>query len=209
MGVAIRPSALMTTLAAPCIACFDRRLMVAAGPRILVRQRAMIESAESAAAAAETSRERRRATTRRRSDRDGLRATSRPRGQRDPRSGCTGDRAQQRGFGRDGGVSGTTRAFRMIAGTAPAWADVWRVITVPAAPARAARLVRVKTRDRPLPPARTATTPVRSAGVTVSRWCTISTRDDDIGPVTQPGHLSVLRATGFRVTLDLGALRRP
>ncbi len=103
MGVAIRPSALMTTLAAPCIACFDRRLMVAAGPRILVRQRAMIESAESAAAAAETSRERRRATTRRRSDRDGLRATSRPRGQRDPRSGCTGDRAQQRGFGRDGG----------------------------------------------------------------------------------------------------------
>jgi hypothetical protein len=40
MGVAIRPSALMATLAAPCIACFDRRLMVAAGPRILVRQRA-------------------------------------------------------------------------------------------------------------------------------------------------------------------------
>ena len=36
-------------------------------------------------------------------------------------------------------VSGTTRAFRMMAGTAPAWADVWRVITVPAAPARAVR----------------------------------------------------------------------
>jgi hypothetical protein len=36
-------------------------------------------------------------------------------------------------------LSGTTRAFRMIAGTAPAWADVWRVITVPAAPARAVR----------------------------------------------------------------------
>jgi hypothetical protein len=34
----------MATLAAPCIACFDRRLMVAAGPRILVRQRAMIGS---------------------------------------------------------------------------------------------------------------------------------------------------------------------
>ena len=32
---------------------------------------------------------------------------------------------------------------------------------------------------------------------------------DDIGPVTQSGHLRVLRATGFRVTLDLGALRRP
>jgi len=67
----------MATLAAPCIACFDRRLMVAAGPRILVRQRATIGSAVSAAAAA--------------------------------------------------------RAFRMIAGTAPAWADVCRVITVPAA----------------------------------------------------------------------------
>jgi hypothetical protein len=45
MGVAIRPSALVTTLAAPCIACFGRRLMVAAGPRILVRQRAMMGSA--------------------------------------------------------------------------------------------------------------------------------------------------------------------
>ena len=108
MGVAIRPFTLMPTLVAPCIACFDRRLMVAAGPRILVRQRAMIESAESAAAAAETSRERRRATTSRRSGRDGLRD-----GLRD--------------------VSGTTRVFRMMAGTAPAWADVCRVITVPAA----------------------------------------------------------------------------
>jgi len=97
MGVAIIASALMTTLVAPCIACFDRRLMVAAGPRILVRQRPMIGSAGSAAAAAETSRERRRATTSRRSGRDGLRD-----GLRD--------------------VSGTTRVVRMMAGTAPAGA---------------------------------------------------------------------------------------
>jgi hypothetical protein len=103
MGVAIRPSALMATLAAPCIACFDRRLMVAAGPRILVRQRAMMGSAGPATVAAETSRERRRATTSRRSARDGLRAKSRPRGQRYPRSRFTGDRAQQRGSGHDGG----------------------------------------------------------------------------------------------------------
>src|SRR5207253_6377859 len=73
MGVTIRPSALVTTLAAPCIACFGRRLMAAAGPRILVRQRAMTGSAGPATAAAETSRERRRATSSRRSARDGLR----------------------------------------------------------------------------------------------------------------------------------------
>jgi len=36
-------------------------------------------------------------------------------------------------------VSGTTRAFRMMARTALAWAGVWRVITVPAVPARAVR----------------------------------------------------------------------
>jgi hypothetical protein len=84
MGVAIRPSALMATLAAPCIACFDRRLMVAAGPRILVRQRAMMGSSTLAAAAAETSQDPRRATSSRRSGRDrlrdGLRAKPRPRG---------------------------------------------------------------------------------------------------------------------------------
>src|SRR5690242_5759223 len=95
MGVAIRPSALMTTLVAPCIACFDRRLMVAAGPRILVRQRPMIGSAGSAAVAAKTSRERRRATTSRQSGRDDLRD-----GLRD--------------------VSGTTRVFRVMADMAPA-----------------------------------------------------------------------------------------
>ena len=44
MGVTIRPSALVTTLAAPRIACFDRCLMAAAGPRILVRQRAMMRA---------------------------------------------------------------------------------------------------------------------------------------------------------------------
>jgi len=45
-GVTIRPSALVTTLAAPRIACFDRCLMAAAGPTILVRQRAMMMGAQ-------------------------------------------------------------------------------------------------------------------------------------------------------------------
>ena len=36
-------------------------------------------------------------------------------------------------------VSGTTCALRMIARTASAWAGVWRVMTVPAVPARAVR----------------------------------------------------------------------
>ena len=95
MGAAIRPSALVAMLAAPRIACFGRCLMVAAGPRILVRQRAMMGSAGSAAAAAEAGRERRRATTSRRSGRhglrDGLRVKFRPRGQSHPRSRFIGD----------------------------------------------------------------------------------------------------------------------